>query len=203
MMSEREITHLRALGIGPCLNAYLGFTCTLRSDHTSAHEALGPKGETANWPLDKMAWDLSAQIERAADYKLSPMPIFAVAIARDDFLYDSDGVPIGINEAACTIAECMRKSIKAADEKEAVQPFVAREAMTPWEFIANKNKALTRVVSYRSVGDAIMTLLRGMEGYARDTDVDIDEVEVAQAEWHGRKLVIDFKTDPERDYWVP
>ena len=49
-MSDEEAAALYASGIGPCLIKFLGFTCSLVSNHDGDHEALGPHGETANWP---------------------------------------------------------------------------------------------------------------------------------------------------------
>lgn len=152
-----------------------------------------------------IAWDLQSQFDRAKTVEITGIPIFAVAESLDDFMLDADGLPVPLNDAARDIVERVRKNLNAAGEEpetpQDARPFIAGEAMTPWEYIANKNKALTRVIQHRSVGDAIMTLLRGMEGYARDEHIDVDEIEVAEARWHGRKLVVEFKADPEKAYW--
>ena len=49
-MSDEEAEALFAMGIGPCLIKFLGFTCSLVCNHGGDHEALGPHGEIANWP---------------------------------------------------------------------------------------------------------------------------------------------------------
>ena len=66
---------------------------------------------------------------------------------------------------------------------------------TPWDWIAGKNIRFMLAAAHDGTSNAIMTMLRGMEVWARDHATTLEYVDVSRTVWtDDGRLIIEFKT---------